>query len=135
MDKKIRLLYVSRIAKPEADVRDDLMLILSEALDFNSKNQIYGVLYYGHGFFLNCLEGERCSIESLYYNKIINDPRHCEVTLLYLDEIEQTNFSRWQMKYAPYCKVLMSFFGSREHPCFNPYLINEQNLPELLQLL
>lgn len=52
----VRLLYVSKL-KDCANPMNELFNILTEALDFNNPNQIYGALYYGNNYFVQCLEG------------------------------------------------------------------------------
>ncbi|MFW2720215.1 BLUF domain-containing protein, partial [Acinetobacter baumannii] len=46
-----RLLYVSKI-KSNINPVNDLYDILTEAVAFNSLNEIYGVLYYGNDYFI-----------------------------------------------------------------------------------
>ena len=61
-----RLLYVSKI-KSNINPVNDLYDILTEAVAFNSLNEIYGVLYYGNDYFIQCLEGQKDKVEYLFY--------------------------------------------------------------------
>ncbi|KAF1025481.1 MAG: hypothetical protein GAK29_01923 [Acinetobacter bereziniae] len=63
--KNVRLLYVSKVAKIDTDLKKNLVDILDEAVDFNYRNGVMGVLYYGHGYFLQCIEGKKSIIESI----------------------------------------------------------------------
>lgn len=71
--ESVRLLYVSKIAKIDTKIKDTLIAILDEAVDFNYRNDITGVLYYGHGYFVQCLEGRKSKIDDLFFNKIVKD--------------------------------------------------------------
>ena len=94
-----RILYVSKLYDCD-DPKKDLFDILTEAVKFNSLNSIFGVLYYGNGYFVQCLEGKRDQIEKLFYEKILKDPRHKNCELMYSEDISENFFSRWNMKYA-----------------------------------
>lgn len=50
----IRLLYVSKF-RSKVYSKSELYEILTEALKFNGANQIYGALYYGNDYFVQCL--------------------------------------------------------------------------------
>ncbi|NUG09772.1 BLUF domain-containing protein, partial [Acinetobacter bereziniae] len=69
--ESVRLLYVSKLGSQNTDLKKTLMNILNEAIDFNYKHEVKGVLYYGHGYFVQCLEGKKSVIDNLFYNKIL----------------------------------------------------------------
>ena len=77
----VRLLYASRAvdASPEA-----IESILAQSREYNPANGITGVLCYGSGIFLQCIEGGRAPVNDLY-GHIIRDARHREVTLLHYE--------------------------------------------------
>lgn len=56
---KYRLMYVSKAIQEFDSVDPILMSIITEAIRFNSCHDITGVLYYGNGFFIQCMEGEK----------------------------------------------------------------------------
>lgn len=56
---KIRLCYASTRKQSDNDLIEDLNDILNTARDFNSKNLVFGVLYYANNHFFQCIEGER----------------------------------------------------------------------------
>ena len=64
--ESVRLLYVSKIARVDSGLKQNLINILDEAIDFNYRNGVTGVLYYGHGYFVQCLEGNKNIIDDLY---------------------------------------------------------------------
>ena len=130
-----RLCYVSQATKPDHLMRKDLMDIIDEAVEFNEQHHIFGVLYYGHGYFFQCLEGDQDQVEHLFYHRIRLDRRHKNTKLLQCIRISQIYFDSWNMKYAPQAKALMDFFKDSEKPIFNPYLINDEQLPKFLEAL
>ena len=66
--KDVRLLYVSKL-KDCANPMNELFNILTEALVFNNLNHIYGALYYGNNYFVQCLEGNKDQVEHLYFKR------------------------------------------------------------------
>jgi hypothetical protein len=130
-----RLCYASKTVKDENEIRQDLMDILTEAIDFNGRHQVHGVLYYGHGKFFQCLEGDSDIVNQLFYEKITKDPRHSNVVLLDLADIDYVKFSRWNMKYASYDKAMLRFFSDRGMAEFDPYALQEQRLEEFVDYL
>ncbi|MBJ9984413.1 BLUF domain-containing protein [Acinetobacter sp. S40] len=131
----LNMLYASKTKNGHHQIQQDLMDILSEALNFNLENDITGVLYYGNGFFLHYLEGEKDKLEYLYYNFIYKDHRHKECEILFSSFIELRNFDKWTMKYAPINVKVKQFFKTQEIPNFNPYLINPLSIPALIQVI
>jgi hypothetical protein len=90
----VRLMYTSR-AVSAADA-DALSVILRQSKAGNPAAGITGVLCYCGGIFIQVLEGGRAAVNRLY-NKIANDPRHTEVTLLAYDEVGERRFAGWSM--------------------------------------
>ncbi|NKE67262.1 BLUF domain-containing protein [Ramlibacter sp. RBP-2] len=89
----VRLLYASRAvdASPEA-----IESILAQSREYNPANGITGVLCYGSGIFLQCIEGGRAAVNDLY-GHILRDARHRDVTLLHYEEILERRFGGWSM--------------------------------------
>ena len=129
-----RLLYVSKI-KSNINPVNDLYDILTEAVAFNSLNEIYGVLYYGNDYFIQCVEGQKDKVEYLFYEKILKDPRHENCEVLYFENIEECFFSSWHMKYAIIHKEVIEFFKNYHNDEFNPYLLNAETIPAFIDVL
>jgi len=89
----VRLLYASRAvdAGPEA-----IDAILAKSRECNPANGITGVLCYGSGIFVQCIEGGRSQVNDLY-GHILRDARHRDVTLLHYEEILERRFGGWSM--------------------------------------
>ncbi|RYY02331.1 MAG: BLUF domain-containing protein [Gammaproteobacteria bacterium] len=62
----------------------------------NEELNITGILLYNGGSFMQLIEGEDEKVERLY-ERIKNDPRHTNVTLLLKEKITHKNFERWFM--------------------------------------
>lgn len=130
----VRLLYVSKF-KSKTNPVSELCDILAEALDFNSLNKIYGALYYGNNYFVQCLEGQKDKVQHLFYEKILKDPRHENCEVLYFENIEECSFSSWHMKYAMIHKEVIEFFKNYHNDEFNPYLLNAETIPAFIDVL
>ncbi|OUY07561.1 BLUF domain-containing protein [Acinetobacter populi] len=132
---KHRLLYVSKAQQAWQTLDPVLMDIISEAVAFNSENNITGVLYYGHGFFVQCLEGDKPVVEHLFYQKILKDPRHHHCEILYAEDIDTLLFDQWSMKFAPVNKNIKDFFEDYHLDEFNPYLLTENTTLPFIHVL
>ena len=78
---------------------DELEDILEQAQSNNSRNGITGALVYIDGSFLQILEGEKDSVQTLM-QKISKDIRHETVSVLHEGEIEAAAFSEWKISYV-----------------------------------
>jgi hypothetical protein len=133
--ENVRLLYVSKIAKLDSNLKKNLIDILDEAVDFNYRNNVMGVLYYGHGYFLQCIEGKKSVIDDLYFNKIANDKRHINCEILHYIECNENLFTAWSMKFLPVNKKITQFFKSYDLEDLNPYLLTAETVVELVSIL
>jgi len=79
---------------------------MEKSIANNTRDGITGFLCYGNLMFLQVLEGDRRKVSSTY-NRIINDPRHCETEMIDFSHVEERIFCEWSMKvvqlgeYAP----------------------------------
>ena len=90
----VRLMYASRAA--ESVNHDELVAILKQSKAYNPAAGVTGVLCFSGGIFLQVLEGGRAPLNALY-NRIVQDARHREVTLLSYEEIGERCFAGWAM--------------------------------------
>jgi hypothetical protein len=133
--ESVRLLYVSKLVNQDSNVKNTLMNILNEAIDFNYKHEIKGVLYYGHGYFVQCLEGKKSAIDNLFYKKILKDSRHMNCEILYYINCDVNFFSQWTMKFLPVNKKITEFFMTNHLDEFNPYLLTAETTVSFVSLL
>ncbi|HKB52842.1 MAG TPA: BLUF domain-containing protein [Ramlibacter sp.] len=117
----VRLLYASRAvdASPEA-----IESILAQSREYNPVNGITGVLCYGAGIFLQCIEGGRAQINDLY-GHILRDARHRDVTLLSYEEILERRFGGWSMGQVNISKSNHTqLLKYSERPELDPYALS-----------
>lgn len=88
-------LYASRALR--AFTADDLEDLLRAARDSNHARQLTGLLVYGHGGFVQVVEGPEAEVDALFA-RIARDPRH-EVLMHTTRAIERRHFPEWEMGY------------------------------------
>jgi Sensors of blue-light using FAD len=98
----VRLIYASSLVGDLT--KADLEQIVTRASENNGKLNVTGVLGFSQSFFLQCLEGSRSSVNSVY-RKILNDERHSDVEILSYDEISERDFPAWNMTYIAEVKI------------------------------
>lgn len=130
-----RLCYASQSIKPDHLIRHDLMDIINAAVVFNTEHHIFGVLYYGQGYFFQCLEGEKEQVDHVFQTRIQLDKRHQNIKVLDCVAIADIQFNSWNMKFAPYEKALMQLFEDHGKSTFNPYLLQPNQLQDFLNRL
>jgi hypothetical protein len=116
----VRLLYCSRAADTSAAAVES---ILSQSRQHNPVSGITGILCYGDGIFLQCIEGGRMQVSDLF-GSIQKDERHKHVALLHFEEILERRFGGWSMGQVNVSKlnhaVLLKY---SEKPELDPYVI------------
>jgi len=90
----VQLTYASTVA--EAVTVEDIKTIVAQASQKNESVNLTGFLCANLKFFMQCLEGERESVNRLYL-KIAQDPRHDKVSLIKYNEIDKRVFGDWSM--------------------------------------
>jgi hypothetical protein len=108
MNTLLRLIYTSR-----ANVRFDeasLNSLLEQSRGNNYDSGITGVLSFGHGFFLQVLEGPERELITLY-SKIIADPRHRDCQILDVGVTLDRLFSNWTMGFVGEIKRVGSHYN------------------------
>lgn len=107
--------YFSRnaITGTTLEMKSQIDDILSRARHNNAERNVTGALIFSDGWFAQVLEGAREDIEMIF-EAIQCDARHCEVTILHLQPVEQRSFGAWSMA-----------FGGIEGVSLDPALHNE----------
>jgi len=95
------LAYFSRnaITGPAADMQSAIAEILVSARRNNARHGVTGALLFSDGCFAQVLEGARADVE-LVFETIQCDPRHGDVTIMHLHEVEQRSFGEWSMAFG-----------------------------------
>lgn len=125
-----RLIYTS---KPTSEFKpksiDD---ILSASRKNNAALSVTGLLYFNNEYFLQCLEGSRSNINTIYH-RILNDTRHEAPIILDYQEILARDFSAWEMGYLPensHTKQLYKRFSPTGE--FNPEHMSGESCHQLI---
>jgi len=126
----VRLIYVSKLAVGFGP--NDVLKIVDVSEQNNRELGITGALCYGPRYFLQCLEGPRDAVNTLY-NTIIRDERHTDVTLLYYADIEERVFDEWAMasvRANDVTKQIILRFGVGKQ--FDPYMFSAKQAVRFL---
>ena len=92
----ICLIYISSAVLGLSDKQ--IVTLVKASQKSNEKLGITGILLYSGGNFMQLIEGKESAVETLY-EKIRQDYRHRDVTLLFREKITQKNFDNWLMGY------------------------------------
>jgi len=90
----ISITYISKETSPFGSI--DLLKLLDHCQKNNPHLGVTGMLIYGNGTFLQCLEGEPTAVEQLL-EKIKIDERHKDFKILSNVKIQNRLFSKWDM--------------------------------------
>ena len=137
MTDLVRLVYSSRATfSPSADgvsIEPQVARILLQSRRGNARSAIGGVLYYGDGFFLQCLEGPRDTVEALT-EKIWQDPRHDDCRVLKKEAIDARLFADWAMKFVALENEVDEILERCGLDEFDPNLFDDTIIDELIRL-
>jgi hypothetical protein len=126
----VRLLYCSRAVDTSPDAIES---ILTQSRQHNAMTGITGILCYGDGIFLQCIEGGRMQVSELY-GTIQKDGRHKDVALLHYEEISERRFSGWSMGQVNVSKLNQSILLKySEKPELDPYAVSGKVSLSLLE--
>jgi len=92
----LSLIYVSTSIKLLND--SELMDILRVSRDNNQSKDVTGLLLYKGGNFMQVLEGPDDIVEALF-DKVKEDPRHKDVTVISREQISARQFPAWEMAF------------------------------------
>lgn len=116
----VRLLYCSRAVDTGNDAIES---ILAQSRQHNPVSGITGILCYGDGIFLQCIEGGRMQVSELF-GSILKDARHKDVALLHFEEILERRFGGWSMGQVNASRLNHSvLLKYSEKPELDPYVI------------
>ncbi len=90
----ISSIYISQAVGEPSE--DDLFDLLEQCRRNNVKKGLTGMLMYGGGTYLQCLEGEAADVDELL-KTIDADPRHTAVKILRRAPIAARQFTDWSM--------------------------------------
>lgn len=103
----INSIYISQAVGEPSE--DDLFDLLEQCRRNNVKKGLSGMLMYGEGTYLQCLEGEPADVDELL-KTIDADPRHTALKIIRRVEITSRQFTDWSMGFEHVTEK--SFIGS-----------------------
>jgi hypothetical protein len=95
------LAYFSRnaIDGGAEEMRSAIAEILVAARQNNARHGVTGALVFSDGCFAQVLEGAREDVEFVF-ETIQCDPRHSNVTIMHLHQVEERSFGDWSMAFG-----------------------------------
>jgi hypothetical protein len=132
-----RLVYYSRnlIASDEALFASNVEEILAKSRFNNQRDEITGALLFNTGCFAQVLEGPLNKIEAAF-ERIQQDERHGDVSLLALDRIYQRSFPNWAMGFIGNSAIhAKRFAGVGSSSGFDPSRLSGHEIHSLLKAL
>ena len=99
MSDLYRLVYASKNLLQGSDVASEVLQILEVSQRNNAKVDVTGALLFNKGAFAQVLEGPRHKVESTF-ERIQQDPRHGEVTVLQCSPVDERGFPSWSMAFV-----------------------------------
>ncbi|WP_353570316.1 BLUF domain-containing protein [Candidatus Albibeggiatoa sp. nov. BB20] len=125
-----RLYYASSATETYTPM--ELGGILESCRHNNPPLDVTGVLFLGNGYFFQCLEGPRKSVNRVY-SQITGDSRHKEVELLEFKEVGNRLFEEWSMKYVRSSTVVEKILKQVGTKTFNPYELDSYTIHMLAE--
>lgn len=128
----VRLIYASRAVDTSPAAIDAILL---KSREHNPASGITGILCYGHGIFLQAIEGGRTAVNDLY-GTLLRDARHEDVQLLLFEEIAERRFGGWTMGQVNLSRLNASIvLKYSEKPELDPYAVSGRASLALLEEL
>lgn len=124
----IRIVYVSQAKDIDFN---KIQAILTVSHKHNKNNKISGTLIHGKGYFIQCLEGDKHEVESLYKN-IILDNRHEHIELISKEDIQERYFNDWHISLMNDDAYKLLDNQYTKDGVFNPYAMRSEQLIMLL---
>jgi hypothetical protein len=138
MSKLVQMVYISRAniqnASDSAEIGPEVSKILRKSRTNNRARNIVGALYFGNGYFFQCLEGEEATLMALY-ETLKKDTRHTDLKIISLAPITALSFGNWEMKYLPAEQEVNKLLRSFGMSAFDPYRFDEAMTAKMLNLL
>ena len=131
--KLVRLIYASHLVAPLA--KTDAQQILSASLRRNNGLGVTGYLCVSATHALQCLEGPRDAVNTVY-NLVAADRRHSDVTLLRYVEAWRRLFPVWDMGFtSDLATAAPESARWHDDSGFNPYLVDSDLIENVIEAL
>jgi hypothetical protein len=131
----VRLTYYSRnrVARSSGPGSDPIHDILIESVANNRRDDITGALIHDDKWFAQALEGPETTV-SAAFERILRDPRHCDVRLIKMQPVAVRRFAAWWMACVPRSEDNADLFRHHcESESFDPQLMRADRLGDLIE--
>lgn len=126
----VRLIYASRMT--DTCDMEAILDILKKSRTNNATKNITGILCYDPMFFLQCMEGPKNELNTLYRH-ILRDDRHSDVLLLGYKDIRERAFGNWTMAFLKSSEIdpdtLQAYTKGEK---FDPYTLSCERAGDFL---
>lgn len=92
-----QLVYISRITSTGLAGPSTLNDISESSIERNQADNVTGILCYGNGCFLQCVEGSEQALTNLK-NRLLLDDRHKDLEILDFSPIDERRFASWSLR-------------------------------------
>ncbi len=108
--------------------------ILDASREANPESDVTGVLLFNQQYFLQLLEGSRREVTATFC-RVAKDPRHDNIALMSVHDIDVRDFPTWSMGYVPSTSpdvnaALREFLPTEE---FTPWLLSASSVVALMR--
>jgi hypothetical protein len=117
-----------------ADSTDEIDFLVKHAEKKNKQKSVTGLLMHRDGWFAQVLEGPRSCVCELY-NSIIQDYRHCEVTLVTASPIDARRFPYHWMASVDQNIFGISLLKYSNASRFDPSVMSPEALLSLMEAI
>ena len=129
-----QLVYLSRITSTGLSNASTLNDIAEVASKRNKADNITGILCYGNGYFLQCVEGSEQALTNLK-NRLVMDDRHKDLTILDFSALEKRRFAGWSLRSITLERWMIKEPKLKGFMPFKPYDWNTAKWTEFLDIL
>jgi hypothetical protein len=95
---RIKLLTYSSFASPGIQPGEVEQILVASRAN-NARDAVTGLLMFNGAAFVQAIEGPVAAIDHLYM-RLVNDPRHCQISLHDDLSLERRVFDEWTMGYV-----------------------------------
>ena len=129
-----QLVYISRITSTGLSSPSTLNDISECSLERNRADDITGILCYGNGYFLQCVEGSEQALTNLK-NRLLVDERHKELKILDFSEITERRFASWSLRSITLERWMNKDSELKKLMPFKPYAWEANEWQQFLDIL
>jgi hypothetical protein len=90
---------------------EDILHIVEKAREYNSAQEITGVLLYKGGIFLQLLEGEKSALRKVFEEKIKPDAKHSNIIEIFDLPAKERLFQDWSMGFCEMSEMDMKMIN------------------------